>query len=113
MLGGGMRHAGLLAAGALYAWVHNVERLAEDHGRAQQLAAGVEALGLRTDPCETNLLYVHVDNAASVQAALETHDVYGLAVGPSTLRLVTHLDVNDAGVAQTLTAFQRVMDAGT
>lgn len=109
MLGGGMRQAGILAAGALYALEHNVARLADDHARAQQLAAGVQALGLRTDPCETNLLYVHVDDAAGVQTALEAHDVYGLAVGPNTLRLVTHLDVDDAGVAQTLAAFEQVV----
>lgn len=110
MLGGGMRQSGILAAGALYALEHNVDGLAHDHARAQTLSAGLTALGLTTDPCETNLLYVHVEAAAQVQSELESHGVFCLAVGPATLRLVTHLDVDDAGVAQTLAAFDNVLN---
>lgn len=111
MLGGGMRQAGILAAAALYALEHHVDRLAEDHDRAQRLAEGLNGLGLQTDPCDTNLLYVHVSEAAQVVEELAQHGVRCLAVGPSTIRLVTHLDVDDVGIATTLTAFAEVLEA--
>ncbi len=109
MLGGGMRQAGVLAAAALYALQHHVERLAEDHARAQRLAAGLRDRGVRTDPCTTNLLYAHLDDAPAVATALEQRGVRCLAVGPRTLRLVTHLDVDDRGVDAALEAFTEVL----
>ncbi|MCB9671026.1 MAG: aminotransferase class I/II-fold pyridoxal phosphate-dependent enzyme [Alphaproteobacteria bacterium] len=109
MLGGGMRQSGILAAAALHALEHHVDRLADDHARAQRLAEGLNALGLATDPCDTNLLYAHVPDAPAVAAALRDHDVHCLAVAPGTLRLVTHLDVDDAGIAATLVAFEAVL----
>lgn len=108
MLGGGMRQSGILAAGALYALEHHVDRLEDDHARAQALAEGLDRLGIPTDPCDTNLLYAHVADAPTVQAKLEERDVWCLAVAPDTLRLVTHLDVDDAGVKHTLAAFASV-----
>ncbi|MEZ4317301.1 MAG: low-specificity L-threonine aldolase [Myxococcota bacterium] len=105
MLGGGMRQSGVLAAACLYALDHHVDRLADDHRRADRLAAGLSELGYTTDPHDTNLLYVHCPNAPSVQDRLAERGIACIAVSPDRVRLVTHLDVDDAGIEATLTAF--------
>ena len=64
VLGGGMRQAGILAAAALYALDHHVDRLAEDHANAQKLAAGLRQIpGLRLEPetVDTNLVFFHLE----------------------------------------------------
>jgi threonine aldolase len=106
MLGGGMRQAGVLAAACLYALDHHVDRLAEDHARAAHLAAGLRGIdGLRVEgPC-TNMVFVHVspDDAVPLAAHLRRADVW---VTPAPrLRLVTHLDVDDQGIATAIAAF--------
>ncbi len=105
LLGGGMRQAGLLAAGALYALEHNIARLAEDHRRASDLSAGLAALGLETEAPQTNMVYVTVADAPATVAALDARGVRTLAVSPTSIRLVTHLDVDDAGVQRALAGF--------
>lgn len=101
MLGGGMRQAGILAAGALFAIEHNVDRLAEDHENAKRLARGLSALsGLSVDleSVETNLVYVDVEEtlgtAHVVRDALHARGVWTLALAPRRFRVVTHLDVS-------------------
>jgi threonine aldolase len=102
--GGGMRQAGILAAAGLYALDHNVERLADDHARARRAA---EAMAEAAPGCvdlatvETNIVIVDVaavgwTSAAFVDAAL-ADGVRTYAVGPGAVRLVWHLDVDDAG----------------
>jgi threonine aldolase len=106
MFGGAMRQSGILAAAALYALDHNVERLAEDHANARRLAerlAGVPGLFVDTAP-PSNI--VMVDLAASLPPArelsrrLETRGILCLPFGERRLRLVTHLDVDGAGCAR-------------
>ena len=73
MVGGGMRQAGILAAGALFALDHHVERLAQDHLHAKQLAQGLAALpGVKVDVAavETNLVYAELPRPAAEQAFL-------------------------------------------
>jgi threonine aldolase len=111
MLGGGMRQAGILAAAALHALDHHVERLAEDHARARRLAAALaEAPRLRVvnDPPETNIVLVEVDGPPAPQfcQALQAEDVWVLPVSPVRMRLVTHLDVNDAGIDRAIEIFR-------
>lgn len=112
-LGGGMRQAGLLAAAALHALDHHVERLAEDHARARRLA---EALGqlpgisISNQP-QTNLLYVGVPDGPAWSARLRALGVLCNPTGPKSLRLVTHLDVDDAGLAWAIAAFEQVAGA--
>jgi len=92
-MGGGMRQVGILAAAGLHALDHHVERLADDHTHARLLA---EACG--TDPAtvDTNIVVVdHPDAPAYVARAREA-GVLVSAVGPRTVRLVTHLDVSRA-----------------
>lgn len=105
MLGGGMRQSGILAAAGIYALNHNVAGLAEDHRRARSLWWGLRDRSFRCEEPETNMVYVRVKDGASAVAALEERDVLALAVNADTLRLVTHLDVDDEGVQQALDAF--------
>jgi len=90
-MGGGMRQTGILAAAGLHALDHHVERLATDHAHAAQLA---QACGVPAP--ETNIVVVpHPDAPALVQQAA-AQGVAVSAVGPRAVRLVTHLDVDDA-----------------
>ena len=112
LLGGGWRQAGLLAAAAMHALDHHVGRLADDHRRAQQLGAGLAAIpGVRVEPVQTNLVYVHVP-AARLDALRDAlHDAGILAsVGSAPrIRLVTHLDINDEAVSRCVQAFAEAL----
>jgi threonine aldolase len=88
-LGGGMRQIGILAAAGLYALDHQVERLADDHAHARLLA---DACGVESAP--TNIVVVENVDAASVVSEAKARGVLVSAVGPRTVRLVTHLDVS-------------------
>lgn len=100
LFGGGMRQAGVLAAAALYALDHHVERLAEDHRNAQVIAEAVaQAPGLRLPgEVQTNLIFFEIDpalgTAADLVRKLAEQGVGVLATGPQTIRAVTHLDVS-------------------
>jgi threonine aldolase len=99
MIGGAMRQAGIVAAGALYALDHHVERLADDHANARRLAAGLaEIEGLTVDDVETNMVFFSVDDAPGLCAALEREGVRMGAIGPDRVRAVTHLDVDAEGI---------------
>jgi len=107
MIGGAMRQAGILAAGALHALDHHVDRLAEDHEHAAVLAAGLAALDgvwLDAGAVATNIVVFEVDDAPGLIAALESAGVRMGALGPRTVRAVTHLDVDRAGVEQAVEA---------
>ena len=106
MLGGTMRQVGILAAAGLYALEHNVARLAEDHANAERLAAGLAALGLPVAPVQTNMVFVEVprESAEALKRHLEAHGVATL--GGYKMRLVTHLDVDSAGIDRALGAFK-------
>ncbi|MGV1049781.1 MAG: threonine aldolase family protein [Solirubrobacterales bacterium] len=100
MLGGAMRQAGIVAAGALWALDHNVERLAEDHANARLLAEGLAAIdGVAIDPAlvETNIVVFAVADPAALLAALAADGVEMSVFGPY-VRAVTHLDVDRAGI---------------
>lgn len=107
-LGGGMRQVGVLAAAGLYALDHNVERLAEDHEHARLLA---EACG--NDPLltETNIVVVDVPDAQAVVTAAKEQGVLVGAVGPTKVRLLTHLDVDRAAVEQAAKVLAGVLAA--
>lgn len=102
--GGGMRQVGILAAAGLYALDHNVERLAEDHGRAHRVAeAAAAALPGSVDPStvQTNIVVLDVSGAgwtgAGFAAAATARGIRMYAVGPRAVRMVWHLDVDDPG----------------
>jgi threonine aldolase len=101
LFGGGMRQSGILAAAALYALEHHVDRLAEDHAHARLLAEaieGSEGFSMESGPVETNLVWVLVDRslgtAAEVAAYLRSHGILVSVLGPQVLRACTHLDVS-------------------
>ena len=102
ILGGAMRQAGVIAAAGLYALENNVERLAEDHANAERLAKGLREAGLDVEGPYTNMVFV------KVPSGMEDHlNKNGIKVlkGPR-LRLVTHLDVDAAGIERALDAFR-------
>jgi threonine aldolase len=105
MLGGGMRQAGILAAAGLHALEHHVERLAEDHANAGRLAKGLAAAGWPVEPVQTNMVFVAVERerCAALQEHLRGAGVVAI-VSPRT-RLVTHLDVDAAGIDRAVAAF--------
>ena len=94
-LGGGMRQAGILAAAGLYALEHHLDRLADDHRRAREIA---ELLG--AGPVETNIVPVEVPDARGLAAAARERGVLISVIGPTRVRLVTHLDIDDQGARQ-------------
>ncbi|MFZ5869496.1 MAG: threonine aldolase family protein [Actinomycetota bacterium] len=111
--GAGMRQVGVLAAAGLHALDHHVDRLAEDHARARRLAqACAEALPGCVDPdaVHTNIVVLDVEAAPFAAAALER----GVAVsvlGRRTVRLVTHLDVDDEAVEYAASVLSELLGA--
>jgi threonine aldolase len=108
-LGGAMRQAGIIASGGLYAIRHHIERLAEDHARARRLADGIAAaLPGSVDPAavETNIIVVDLTaapiDADRLEKVCHAEDVLISALGPRQIRLVTHLDVDEAGIDRAL-----------
>lgn len=113
MLGGGMRQAGVLAAAGLVALRENPGRLHEDHRRARELATALAALpGVTVDleSVQTNIVYVDVADAPGFAADCATRGVRVNALGPTTVRAVTHLQVDDAAVARAVAVFEAVID---
>lgn len=99
MTGGGMRQAGVLAAAALYAIEHHVERLAQDHVHAKRLAQGLQDLpGVSIEAPHTNIVFIDVaqDLAKGLIERLEQQGVR--CTGLYRLRLVTHLDVSSEDI---------------
>jgi threonine aldolase len=112
MLGGAMRQAGIVAAGALHALDHHVERLADDHALARELAAGLAELpGVELDPAEveTNIVVFGVPDAPAFLGRLAGEGVAMTPLGPTSVRAVTHLDVDAEGVAFAVEAARRAL----
>ncbi len=112
--GGGMRQAGIIAAGALYALEHHRERLAEDHENARLLAEGISGIpGLEIDPAEveTNIVNFQVTarNAPEVAQKLLDNGVYVLAMAEDIIRAVTHLDVSRTDIERALAVISSAM----
>ncbi len=94
MLGGGMRQAGVLAAAALHALDHHVNRLAEDHAHAHALAEGLQGLpGVAVLAPQTNIVFVDLAPDKAAGAVERLRDAGLWCTGLNRLRLVTHLDV--------------------
>lgn len=105
MAGGGLRQAGLLAAAALHALDHHVDRLSQDHLLARRLADGLQGLpGLQVEEPQTNMVFADVADGlgAGLLEHLKSNGV--LATGLYRLRFVTHLDVDAAGIDRAVAA---------
>jgi len=103
ILGGGMRQAGVIAAAGLYALENNVERLKDDHANAQRLADGLRNAGYEVSGPNTNMVMVKVEQPQELAAHLKASAILVLARAP--MRLVTHLDVDAAGIDRAVAAF--------
>jgi threonine aldolase len=118
--GGGMRQAGILAAGALFAVQHHRERVREDHDKARAFAervAKVDGASVHLPGVETNIVNVDLDAPLTGDAVVAACSTLGLAIGasgPRRLRAVMHLDVRSEDavraadlIAQAITAVRR------
>jgi threonine aldolase len=114
MLGGGMRQVGVLAAAGLVALETMVERLAEDHDNCRRLAEGVAGLPrvrVDLDTVQTNILVFHVDRpggAAELVTGCLARKVKIHQIGPSSIRCVTHKDVDGEDIDRALEAFREI-----
>jgi threonine aldolase len=113
-LGGGMRQAGVLAAPGILALRNMVERLAHDHVRAARLAEVVaerwQTCGLDPAGVRTNIVTFSHANPEKLLAHLKSEGVLAGTVAPRTMRLVTHNDVDDAGLARAVAALASAPD---
>src|SRR4029453_8866821 len=113
-MGGAMRQAGIIAAGGVFALRHHVKRLADDHANAKRLAEGLAALPgikLHPAPVETNLVFFDLTGSLDAATAVERMLAHGVrmgALGPRTIRAVTHLDVSAPGIERALDAARRI-----
>ncbi|MGB0751205.1 MAG: low-specificity L-threonine aldolase [Gammaproteobacteria bacterium] len=109
MVGGGMRQAGLLAAGGIYALENHIDRMAEDHANATRLADGlanVDELNINKDDVQTNMVFMEcpTDQAQALQSHLSSRGIQ-IKAG-SRVRLVTHLDVTEGDVDSVVSAVE-------
>jgi threonine aldolase len=118
-LGGAMRQAGIIAAGGLYAVRHHVERLADDHRRARQLAEGIETAvpgSVDLETVETNMVMIDLSatgvDAHQLEARCEADGVLLSGVGPKRVRLVTHLDLDDEAIDRGLAVITKALTSG-
>jgi threonine aldolase len=112
--GGGMRQAGVLAAPGLVALTTMVERLPEDHARAARLAGAVAerwpACGLQPSSVRTNIVTFHHAEPEKLLSHLQGEGILAGTIAPQTVRLVTHHDVDDAGLERALAALAGAPD---
>ena len=116
MYGGGMRQAGILAAAGIYALEQNIPRLKEDHDRARLLANAlkkIRTVSIQPDQVETNIVLFDVmasrRSPAEILADLKKEGVLVNAVGGTTFRAVTHLDVTSKDIEEAGPIFASVL----
>ncbi len=120
MLGGGMRQAGIIAAAGIVALERMVDRLAEDHANARTLAEGVAKVpGLSVDlgSVQTNIVIFRVERGTAAASAAATGELVAgcaarkvkiHAIGPDSIRCVTHKDIDAEDIGRTLDAFAEI-----
>jgi threonine aldolase len=113
VFGGGMRQAGFIAAAGIYALKNNIERLAQDHVHARQIASEI----VKKDfvkmvlPVETNIIIFELKETIAARAMVEKlkeSDILGYAISPNRIRLVVHLDISKEMVAKTTDVFSKL-----
>jgi threonine aldolase len=100
VLGGGMRQVGFMAAAAIYALDHHVDRLEEDHRRASEISSMLSQMNYvrKVEPTETNIVIFYLDESLSEEKFmrdLNENDVLISDMGHGKLRIVTHLDYTE------------------
>ncbi len=116
LFGGALRQAGIIAAGALYALQHNIERLAEDHAHARQIAevlAASPGINIDLETVQTNIIYfaVHRDDLTAPRLCerLAEYGIRASARDDHNIRFVTHLDISDADTELVCQALQQLL----
>ncbi len=116
MVGGGMRQVGFLAAAGIYALDHHINRLEEDHQKAQKLARGLSIIPnskIKPEEVETNILFFDVSpserTAQEIALACRQKGVLLHPTAKTRIRCVTHLDVSLAEIDQALEVIGKVM----
>jgi threonine aldolase len=114
LFGGAMRQSGILAAGALYALDHHIDRLAEDHENARSLARALDgAGGAVVIPPETNIVMIDLPTGRTTAAVARATADEGVLVSqwtPTRVRLVTHLDVSAHDAARAAGVIARALE---
>jgi threonine aldolase len=114
MLGGGMRQVGILAAAGIVALEQMVDRLAEDHRNARRLAEALSALpGIRIDlsKVQTNIVIFSVERRGAAEKLVEgavARKVRIHQIGPDSIRLVTHKDVDEEDIGRAIETFREI-----
>ena len=114
MLGGGMRQVGILAGAGLFAFEHNITRLAEDHANARKLADGLRRFeAFAPNSPQTNIVVADVvrGSVGGWLAAFEREGLLAVAFGPKRMRMVTHLNISSADIDEELTLIGRAVTA--
>jgi threonine aldolase len=113
--GGAMRQAGIVAAAALYALDHHVDRIADDHARARRLGEALAQAGVDVDldQVETNFVQIDVgpDRASAIDRIKEHGVLVSTTVHPTIVRAVTHLDISDEDVDAAIEAIATALGA--
>jgi threonine aldolase len=113
--GGAMRQAGIVAAAALYALDHHVDRIADDHARARRLGEGLVRAGVSIDLDQVETNFVQIDVGPDRPAAIERIKEHGVLVSttvhPTVVRAVTHLDISDVDVEVAIEAIPAALGA--
>lgn len=116
VLGGGMRQAGILAAAGLYALENNIERLADDHANAAELATGlgeIKKIDVDYTAAQTNMVHLTIYDRDHAELS-DTLAQWGILVGTARpLRLVTHLDVAAGDVPKVVDAVRAFVETAT
>jgi len=112
MFGGGMRQAGIIAAGGNYALDNNIARLSEDHTRARRLAEAIEQMPAFTvdlEQVQTNMVYIGCKEgqADDLVSRLSNQGIDTLAIDDSSIRAVTHLHITDDDIDRAINAFEK------
>jgi threonine aldolase len=113
VLGGGMRQAGIIAAGGLFALKNNIDRLAVDHQNAKKLGKTLSEQSWIQEvmPVDTNIVVARVNDQKTVQEvcdAMYQKDIQIMPFGPDTIRMVTHLDITDEQIEYANSSIQRI-----
>jgi threonine aldolase len=113
-LGGGMRQSGMLAAAGLHAMDHHVDRLHEDHRRAREVGEVLQRSPRVSGvmPVETNIVIYELASGMDARthvAQLAEHGLLAFAIAPQQVRMVFHLDVDDAGLARAIGALNKTL----
>jgi threonine aldolase len=115
-LGGGWRQAGILAAAGIYALENLIDRLAEDHEKARELAIYLKNLGfgIEETQVQTNILLVNIshlaNNAYELSERMKANGILIKPIDQNTFRLVTHQDISTSDIATTVDAFTMVLE---